>query len=290
VKIEDVKPGMHASVSNNKTNDGLVARFVYFASSKDVMDSAWAKRREMQAATQQAALVPVAPVQPAPASQPAVREDPTVGVPKRGATTQAIQFLEFHQQFLARAKQGNVDLLFLGDSITRGWAGRGKAVWDQRYEPLHAANFGIGGDRTQHVIWRIENGELEGIKPRVAVIMIGTNNSGNDSAEDIAAGVTKIVTLVRTKLPNTKVLLLAVFPRTRPNEEQRVATIKQVNQIISKLDDGKTVRYLDTGSKFLGPDGKVPTDIMPDGLHPNEKGYQIWADAMDPLLKEMLKS
>jgi lysophospholipase L1-like esterase len=230
----------------------------------------------------------------APASQPAVREAPTVGVPKRpGATTQSVTsaqtFMDLHQQFLARAKQGNVDLLFLGDSITRGWAGRGKAVWEHRYEPLRAANFGIGGDRTQHVIWRIENGELEGIKPKVAVVMIGTNNSGNDSAESIAAGVTKIVNLVRAKLPNTKVLLLAVFPRTRPNEEGRVATINQVNQIIAKLDDGKMVRFLDIGAKFLGPDGKVPPEIMYDGLHLTEKGYQIWADAMAPLLEQMMK-
>jgi hypothetical protein len=161
VTFAAVKPGMYASVSNDRTAEGPVARYVYFAPSKSVIDAAWAKRREAQAATRQTA----APS--APATQPAVRDDPTVGVPKRpGATTQSITsaqiFMDLHQQFLNRARQGNVDVLFLGDSITRGWAGRGKTVWEQRYEPLLAANFGIGGDRTQHVIWRAGRHQPQG--------------------------------------------------------------------------------------------------------------------------------
>jgi lysophospholipase L1-like esterase len=323
VKFEDAKAGMFAAVAPNKLPDGsLVARMVFVASSKDRLNAGWAKLREIRAATQQSAAAPVpgvgpalvaqnveapvpaaaevasaaAPAAGATATQPLSREDPTVGAPKRaGATTQSVtsaqQFMDLHQQFLARAKQGNIDLLFLGDSITHNWSSaRGKAIWDERYAPLHAANFGIGGDRTQHVIWRIENGELDGIKPKVTVLMIGTNNSGDNSPEQIAAAIEKIVGLIRAKIPTTKVLLLAVFPRTRPNEEVRVETIKRVNQIIAKLDDGKSIRYLDIGGKFLGPDGTVPKDIMPDGLHPNEKGYQIWADAMAPLLDEMMKN
>ena len=115
-----------------------------------------------------------------------------------------------HEQFLDQARKGNIDLLFLGDSITQGW--HNNEVWKRFYGPRHAANFGIGGDRTQHVLWRIENGEIDGIHPRVAVLMIGTNNAGSNSADEIAAGVTAIVQELRKRLPETKVLLLGVFP------------------------------------------------------------------------------
>ena len=160
----------------------------------------------------------------------------------------------------------------------------------QSYEPRHAANFGIGGDRTQHVLWRLENGELDGIKPKVAVLMIGTNNSNSDSAEPIADAIKLIVQKIRAKCPDTKVLLLAIFPRNKPADTPaQLATIAKVNEIIAKLDDGKTVWFLDINKVFLGPEGKVPADIMPDFLHPNEHGYQLWADAMEPKLAEMLK-
>lgn len=206
------------------------------------------------------------------------------------------QFLLRHEQFVERAQQGNVDLLFLGDSITQGWGGQnvggnpaGQAMWDQHYAPLKAANFGIGGDQTQHVLWRIENGELQNINPKVTVIMIGTNNTGVHSPEQIARGVELIVKTVRTKLPNTKVLLLAIFPRGRTLDDPRMAAIKQINPMIAKLDDGKMVRFLDIGPKFLAPDGSVPGNIMPDFLHLNADGYKIWADSMQPLLTEMMK-
>lgn len=195
-----------------------------------------------------------------------------------------------HEGFVAQAKKGGIDLLFLGDSITDGWRSKGKNIWAKSYEPRHAANFGIGGDRTQHVLWRIENGELDGIKPKVAVLMIGTNNSNSDSPEPIADAIKLLIQKIHAKCPETKVLLLAIFPRNKPADTpEQLATIRKVNEIIAKLDDGKTVRFLDINKVFLGPDGKVPADIMPDFLHPNEHGYQLWADAMEPTLAAMLK-
>lgn len=197
-----------------------------------------------------------------------------------------------HEAFVAQAKRGGVDILFLGDSITDFWRNRGRNVWDQYYAPRHAANFGIGGDRTQHVLWRIEHGELDGIHPKVTVLMIGTNNSGTDSPENIARAIKLIIDDIHAKIPETKILLLAIFPRGPHRGDdgvKRMQVIHQVNAIISKYDDGKTVKFLDIGDKFLGPDGKLHADIMPDMLHPSEKGYEIWAKAMEPTLDEMMK-
>ena len=203
--------------------------------------------------------------------------------------TPAIKDPKRHEGFLAIAKKGDVDLLFLGDSITDGWRGGGKKVWDEAFAPLKAANFGIGGDRTQHVLWRIENGELEGIKPKLVVLMIGTNNGG-DSKEDVALGITTIVKEIQKRLPETKVLLLGIFPRGAKADDKGRAKNNQVNEIVAKLDDGgKTIKYMDIGDKFLDEKKDLPKDIMPDALHPNAKGYQIWADAILPTVKEMMK-
>ncbi|HLW68156.1 MAG TPA: platelet-activating factor acetylhydrolase IB subunit [Gemmataceae bacterium] len=200
-----------------------------------------------------------------------------------------------HESFVARAKKGDVDVVFLGDSITHGWEGAGKKVWADKFEKLKAANFGIGGDRTEHVLWRITEGkELEGISPKVAVLMIGTNNVGSNSPEQIAEGVGAIVSTLRHK--NIKVLLLGVFPRASAPKEEKVAPaaslnpkIKQINDIIKKMDDGKNIVYMDIGSKFLTEDGGLSREIMPDLLHLSPKGYEIWADAITPKLEEMLK-
>ncbi|OAI54741.1 GDSL family lipase [Planctomycetaceae bacterium SCGC AG-212-F19] len=179
-------------------------------------------------------------------------------------------------------------MVFFGDSITVGWRGAGKEVWAKNFDPLKSANFGIGGDRTQHVLWRIAGGELEGIKPKVAVVMIGTNNSGSDSAPDIAEGVTEVVKLIKNKSPETKVLLLAVFPRGQKIPNTGNDKLIEVNKTVAKLDDGKSVRYLDIGPKFLDKEGQLPKDVMPDYLHLSPKGYEIWAEAILPLLNEML--
>ena len=198
-----------------------------------------------------------------------------------------------HEGFVEEAKRGGIDLLFLGDSITDGWRGGGKAVWDKYYASRHAANFGIGGDRTQHVLWRIEHGEVDGIKPRVVALMIGTNNTkqnGRDinTVPDIVQDITVIVEELRARLPESKILLLAIFPRGEKGDPIR-DQIKDINTTIAKLDNGRTIKYLDIGPKFLEPDGTLPRDMMPDLLHPNAKGYQIWADAIEPTLVEMMK-
>jgi len=201
-----------------------------------------------------------------------------------------------HEGFVEIAKQGGVDVLFLGDSITDFWRNRGKAVWDKYLAPLHAANFGISGDRTQHVLWRMEHGELDGIKPKVVVLMIGTNNTGlerdgktpRNATPEVIEGVTAVVKELRAKLPESKILLLAIFPRGEKDSPFR-AQIKEINTAIAKLDDGKMVKFLNINQKFLEPDGTLSKDVMPDLLHPGEKGYQIWADAMKEPLAELLK-
>ncbi len=195
-----------------------------------------------------------------------------------------------HDGFVDIAKKGGVDLLFLGDSITDGWRGGGKAVWEKNYGSLKAANFGIGGDQTQHVLWRLENGELDGIKPKLAVLMIGTNNLGGNKDEQIADGVKAIVEELHKQTPDTKLLLLGIFPRGMKATDKARARIKNINSIIAKLDDGgKTIKYLDIGDKFLEANGTLPKSIMPDALHPNEKGYEIWAAAIEPSVHEMMK-
>lgn len=195
-----------------------------------------------------------------------------------------------HQKINDRANQGDVDLIFIGDSITHGWEGdAGKAVWDKFYGSRKAMNAGIGGDRTQHVLWRLDNGNIDGIKPKLAVLMIGTNNSGSDTPDDIAAGITAIVQKLRTKLPETKVLVLGIFPRgpnaDDPKRQVNVAT----NNIIKSLDDGKSVFYLDISDKFLNDDGTLERQIMPDLLHLSKQGYEIWAESIEPNVAELMR-
>ena len=194
--------------------------------------------------------------------------------------------MEMHRSFLKRAQEGSVDLLFLGDSITQGWGGAQK-TWDRFYTPRKAANFGIGGDRTEHVLWRIQNGELKGIEPKVVVLMIGTNNAGGSTPDEIAQGITAIVHELRERLPKTKILLLGVFPRGEKPDGTR-ERVKSVNEKIAKLDDGSNVHYLNIGNAFLSEDGTISNKIMPDYLHLSQRGYRIWAEAMEPTLWSML--
>ena len=195
-----------------------------------------------------------------------------------------------HEQFVAQARKGGVNLLFMGDSITDNWRNRGSNVWNKYYAPRHAANFGIGGDRTEHVLWRLEHGELDGIHPKVIVLMIGTNNTGpkGNSAPEIIQAVQAIVAELRARLPRSKILLLAIFPRSTMQDPRR-AQVALINTVIAKLDDGKMVRYLDIDPNFIEADGTLPRSIMSDLLHPTAEGYQIWAAAMEPTLKRLLK-
>ena len=204
-------------------------------------------------------------------------------------------WIKRHESFVKIAQAGGVDILFLGDSITDFWRNRGSNVWQKVYGTRHAANFGISADRTQHVLWRIDNGELDGINPKVVVLMIGTNNTGKEkngsprnSNTETIQGVQAVVARIRAKLPETKILLLAIFPRGNFDDPQR-AQVALINTVIAKLDDGQWVKFLDIGPHFLEEDGTLPKSIMPDLLHPNARGYQIWADAIEPTLAGMLK-
>lgn len=208
--------------------------------------------------------------------------DAVVPVPREG------DWVKRHESFNERVKQGNVDLLFIGDSITQGWERAGKAVWDEFYGKRHAVNLGIGGDRTQHVLWRLDNGNIEGIKPKLAVLMIGTNNSGTNTSEQIAAGITAIVEKLRTRLPETKVLILGVFPRGPNKDDAKRLVNEGANAIVKKLADDRHVYYLDIGPAFLADDGTLSKEIMPDLLHLNEKSYRLWAESIEPKVKELM--
>jgi lysophospholipase L1-like esterase len=198
-------------------------------------------------------------------------------------------WMKRHDSMNERVAQGNVDLVFIGDSITQGWEGRGKQIWADHYGDRNAVNLGIGGDRTQHVIWRLQNGNIQGIAPKAAVIMIGTNNSGSNTPEQIAEGVTEIVKILRDKTPQTQILLLGTFPRGANKDDARRIVNEKSNEIVSKLASDSSVHYLDIGKKFLNNDQTLSKDIMPDLLHLSEQGYQIWADSIESSLKSLLQ-
>jgi lysophospholipase L1-like esterase len=209
-----------------------------------------------------------------------------------------------HNGFVDLAKQGNIDVLFLGDSITDFWRDdnpaslhRGKPVWDQYYGSLKAVNFGISGDRTEHVLWRLQNGEGQGFKPKVIVLMIGTNNTGlqsrtnpkpRNTVPEATAGVIAVVQELRKDFPDAKILLLGIFPRGAKDDPQR-QQVADINTAISALNDDQHIFYFYFGDQFLDPDGNIPKDIMADSLHPTTKGYQIWAEAMEDELAKLLK-
>ncbi len=191
---------------------------------------------------------------------------------------------------LQRAKEnpGKCDIAFIGDSITQGWEGSGKNVWTNYYGKRKCLNFGVGGDRTQHVLWRFENGQLDGIKPKAAVLMIGTNNSNRDdnTEAEILEGVQAVIKQIRLRLPETKLLVCGIFPRGQTFSTQR-GKILQVNQALAKVADGKMIHYIDFGPQLIEADGSISKTIMPDALHLSETGYEIWAQAIEPKLKEM---
>jgi len=255
-------------------------------------------RRLTHLATLLALALTLVPLRAAAPATPAPKPDASAAIEKNDPSG---RFRKMHESFLARGKAGPIGLLFLGDSITQGWT-KAPHVWEHYFGKWQPANFGIGGDQTQHVIWRIENGELEGINPKVVVLMLGTNNSGAHTADEIAAADRKIVDLIRARLPQTKVLVLAVFPRGPRREKdgtikpeviaeaaKRMAVIQGVNAQLARLDDGQHVRFLDINAVFLGQDGRIPYPVMPDQLHPGAAGYQLWAEAILPTLNAMMK-
>lgn len=192
-------------------------------------------------------------------------------------------------QLTKNAKRDDYQLAFIGDSITQGWEGAGKKVWGEYYAGRKTINLGIGGDRTEHVIWRLTHGNLGKIKPKVAVLMIGTNNTGHfdQDPDEVAAGVEKILEILHERLPETQVVLHGIFPRGGTKFDSKRLNNAAINQRIRRLADGKQVHFLEVGDVFLGEDGTLSRDIMPDLLHLNEEGYRMWANSLEPKLKEL---
>jgi lysophospholipase L1-like esterase len=218
--------------------------------------------------------------QPVDASTPAERLDE--------------HFVERHATFLSRIQEGPIGLLFLGDSITRRWVDV-LHLWNQYFDKYNPANFGVGGDTIQSLLWRIQNGELDDITPQVIVLLIGTNNAPTNTGEEIASAMRKVVDMIGMKLPETKILLLAIFPRgpqtedgTSPENPYYMDIVNYVNSELEKLDNSDNIRYLNFGHQFIGADGNIDISLMPDQLHIIEPGYKIWGDTMQPLLEEMM--
>ena len=220
----------------------------------------------------------------------------SVRVPPANSATipNLLQFFQVkHEANLEVAKQGNIDVLFMGDSITDFWRNpegtfAGKPVLDKYFGSLKVANFGIAGDTTQGVLYRLQHGEGQGFSPKAVMLMIGTNNTGRNTAAEIAEGIGAVVLELQKDFPKAKILLLGIFPRGTAKDPVR-ATIAEINTSIAKLHDGDRVHYLDIGSKFLDAEGGIPKDVMSDALHPTTKGYEIWAEAVKEPLANLMK-
>jgi beta-glucosidase len=195
-----------------------------------------------------------------------------------------------HEQKLVEEGRESAKILLIGDSITHGWENTGKNVWPEYFGEYTTYNIGYSGDRTENVLWRFEHGEIDGINPKIAVVMIGTNNTGHrqDPPECTAKGVEMIVGQVQQKLPDTRILLLAIFPRDAAPDGELRQLNSQINDRINALNEEKSVTYLNINDAFLDDDGNLPEDIMPDLLHPNDEGYKIWAEAMKPTVDNLI--
>ncbi|HZJ42984.1 MAG TPA: GDSL-type esterase/lipase family protein [Pyrinomonadaceae bacterium] len=205
-----------------------------------------------------------------------------------------------HQELLHKAETGRIDIYFEGDSITRRWGASDEqykhflANWRQNFFGWNAGNFGWGGDKTQNILWRLEQGELDNVKPKVIVLLAGTNNVGstapqpNDSrVDDITRGIKTILDVLRHKAPNATIVLMGIFPR---NDNIAVMPIiNQVNERIAKFADGKKIRFLNINDKLADKNDKLFEGMtVPDGLHLDVKAYQVWADALKPIFTELL--
>lgn len=197
-----------------------------------------------------------------------------------------------HEAKLEEEGREDAKLLFIGNSITHGWEDAGKEVWNEYYASYGGYNIGFSGDRTENVLWRFQHGELDGIDPELAILMIGTNNTGHrqDPPECTARGIEMILDELKQRLPDSEVLMLAIFPReSSPNGELRQLN-NQINERIAQFADGERVHFLNINNTFLDDNGVLSEEIMPDLLHPNKYGYQLWAEAMQPTIDELLKN
>jgi lysophospholipase L1-like esterase len=193
-----------------------------------------------------------------------------------------------HTRFVFRAHQGGIKILFLGDSLTTDWQGTGRVAWKRYFSPLGAADFGIAGDTTQTLLWRINNGELEGIRPQVVVLLIGTNNLGTAAAGPVADGIISITRALHTYLPAARILLLGILPRGGPAEAALRGEIGAINQQLARLS-GPHVRFLDLGGLFAGADGAPRPDLfLPDFVHLSAAGYSVLGQALGPAAKALM--
>jgi lysophospholipase L1-like esterase len=218
----------------------------------------------------------------------------------RAAPQQNPLFMPAHRQLLEKAKSAQIDVYFLGDSITRRWHANDYPAlqenWKQNFFGWNAANFGWGADTTQNALWRIENGELDGVGPKVIVIMIGTNNVGElpldgdreGDVENIARGIRAVLHAARKKAPLARVVLMGITPRNDKGGTALMPVINEINQRIAKLANTKRVRYVNFNDRLADKDGRLFEGVTEDGLHLSVKGYQIWADALKPIFREWL--
>ena len=196
-----------------------------------------------------------------------------------------------HNEKKEQAQNTEVDLLMLGDSITHYWETDGAAVWEEFYQVRKAFNLGFSADRTEQVLWRLQNGAVDHMSPKLTVLMIGTNNTGHrmDPAEHTAMGIKAILSELRARIPESKILLLGIFPRhSYPNNEMRIRN-EEINELIANLKDEKTIYYLNINDVFLDDNYILKEELMPDLLHPNELGYRQWAQAMEPTISLLMR-
>jgi len=192
-----------------------------------------------------------------------------------------------HESMNQKARQQRVDLIYVGDSIVQHFENQGKEVWEHYYAGRNALNLGVSGDRTEHVLWRLDHGNIDNISPKLAIVMIGQDNGGHNTGAEIGEGITAVVQKLRTRLPATKILLLGVFQRReKPTPEREV--LAQANEIASKLADGKMVFYLDINYLFVQPDRTIPRSLMYDFEHPTPLGHRVWAEAIEPKVAELM--
>lgn len=197
-----------------------------------------------------------------------------------------------HESCSALTRAGGVDVAFVGDSITQGWESNGRTSWDVHFAPMRAANFGFSGDRTENVLWRLENGELVGLRPKVVVLMIGTNNIGHQSATpaQTAEGVRAIVAKLRAAMPDARILLHGILPRGRTADDPLRKQVAEATAAFRSAADGDRVLFYDPGPHFIRADGSLRDTLMPDLLHLSPDGYAVWAKALAPRVRELLEA
>jgi lysophospholipase L1-like esterase len=202
-----------------------------------------------------------------------------------------------HQDKLAeiarrKASGEPTGLVFIGDSITHNWEKEHKDLWDGMWGRYHPLNLGYGGDRTENVLWRLQHGEIDGIQPRLIVMMIGTNNNGlrHDDPAITYAGIARDIAEIQKRQPRATILLLAIFPRGATADDGARVVNDKVNAMLPQLADGKRVVFLDIGKAFLQPDASLSTTIFPDLLHPNAEGYALWRNAMAPVVDRLMRT